>query len=136
MAAHLEIPDENLAVMEQFARDNAQPIVMVNLMSLREIAEYEAEGLANCSGSEAFARYTQESSEVRQQAGAKLIWSGKALHMPIGPAEKTWDMVALVEYPSARAYLDMKSTAAYQAARLHRRAALLDSRLIMTAPNG
>ena len=136
MAAHLEIPDENVAVMEQFARDNAQPIVMVNLMSLREIAEYEAEGLANCSGSEAFARYTQESSEVRQQAGAKLIWSGKALHMPIGPAEKRWDMVALVEYPSARAYLDMKSTAAYQAARLHRRAALLDSRLIMTAPNG
>ena len=34
--------------------------------------------------------------------------------MPIGPSEKTWDMVALVRYPNARAYLNMKATKAYE----------------------
>ena len=53
--------------------------------------------------------------------------------MPIGPSEKTWDMVALVRYPNARAYLNMKATKAYEDARVHRRAALHDSRLIMTS---
>jgi uncharacterized protein (DUF1330 family) len=55
--------------------------------------------------------------------------------MPIGPSEKTWDTVALVRYPSAKAYIDMKATKEYEAARVHRRAALYDSRLIMTVEN-
>ena len=55
--------------------------------------------------------------------------------MPIGPTEKTWDMVALVRYPSTKAYLNMKATKAYEDARVHRRAALYDSRLIMTIEN-
>ena len=55
--------------------------------------------------------------------------------MPIGPSEKTWDMVALVRYPSTRAYLNMKAPKAYEDARVHRRAALYDSRLIMTTEN-
>ena len=60
-------------------------------------------------------------------------WSGQALQMPIGPSEKVWDVVALVRYPSAGAYLTMVATEAYKAARQHRTAALCDSRLIMTA---
>jgi uncharacterized protein (DUF1330 family) len=67
--------------------------------------------------------------------GAELIWSGRALQMPIGPSEKTWDLVALVRYPSAKAYIEMIATKAYAAARAHRRAALYDSRLIMTVEN-
>ena len=108
---------------------------MVNLMQVRATACYEDAVLNDCSGYEAFARYTQGSSEVRQQAGADLIWSGRALQMPIGPSEKTWDLVALVRYPSAKAYIEMVATKAYAAARAHRRAALYDSRLIMTVEN-
>ena len=55
--------------------------------------------------------------------------------MPIGPSETTWDMVALVRYPNARACLNMKATKAYDDDRVHRRAALYDSRLIMTKEN-
>ena len=29
---------------------------------------------------------------------------GRAIQMPIGPSEKTWDMVALVRYPSDRVF--------------------------------
>ena len=121
--------------MEAFSITNGAPIVMVNLMQVRATACYEDPALNNCSGYEAFARYTQGSSEVRQHAGAELIWSGRALQMPIGPSEKTWDLVALVRYPSAKAYIEMIATKAYAAARAHRRAALYDSRLIMTIEN-
>lgn len=121
--------------MEAFSITNGAPVVMVNLMQVRATACYEDPALNNCSGYEAFARYTQGSSEVRQHAGAELIWSGRALQMPIGPSEKSWDLVALVRYPSAKAYIEMIATKAYAAARAHRRAALYDSRLIMTIEN-
>ena len=80
-------------------------------------------------------RYTKGSAEVRREVGAELVWSGKAIQMPIGPSETTWDMVALVRYPNARACLNMKATKAYDDDRVHRRAALYDSRLIMTKEN-
>ncbi|MBT7389069.1 MAG: DUF1330 domain-containing protein [Gammaproteobacteria bacterium] len=135
MKPHLEITEANIAAMEAFSITNGAPVVMVNLMQVRATACYEDPALNNCSGYEAFARYTQGSSEVRQHAGAELIWSGRALQMPIGPSEKTWDLVALVRYPSAKAYIEMIATKAYAAARAHRRAALYDSRLIMTIEN-
>ena len=135
MKPHLEITEANIAAMEAFSITNGAPIVMVNLMQIRPTACYEDAVLNDCSGYEAFARYTQGSSEVRQHAGAELIWSGRALQMPIGPSEKTWDLVALVRYPSAKAYIEMIATKAYAAARAHRRAALYDSRLIMTVEN-
>ena len=135
MKPHLEITEDNLAAMEVFAESNDEPIVMVNLMQLRLRAEHDDPALNDCSGLEAFARYTSGSADVRKEVGAELVWSGKAIQMPIGPSEKTWDMVALVRYPNARAYLNMKATKAYGDARLHRRAALYDSRLIMTIEN-
>ena len=135
MKPHLEITEANIAAMEAFSITNGAPVVMVNLMQVRATACYEDPALNNCSGYEAFARYTQGSSEVRQHAGAELIWSGRALQMPIGPSEKAWDLVALVRYPSAKAYIEMIATKAYAAARAHRRAALYDSRLIMTIEN-
>ena len=135
MKPHLEITEANIAAMEAFSITNGAPVVMVNLMQVRATACYEDPALNNCSGYEAFARYTQGSSEVRQHAGAELIWSGRALQMPIGPSEKSWDLVALVRYPSAKAYIEMIATKAYAAARVHRRAALYDSRLIMTIEN-
>ena len=135
MKPHLEITEDNLAAMEVFAESNDEPVVMVNLMQLRLRAEYDDPALNDCSGLEAFARYASGSADVRKEVGAELVWSGKAIQMPIGPSEKTWDMVALVRYPNARAYLNMKATKAYGDARLHRRAALYDSRLIMTIEN-
>ena len=135
MKTHLEITANNLAALATFAQTNDGPIVMVNLMQVRQQAQYEDPAANGCTGLEAFARYTAGSAEVRKEVGAELVWSGRGVQMPIGPSEKTWDLVALVRYPSARAYLNMKATDAYEAARVHRRAALLDSRLIMTMEN-
>jgi hypothetical protein len=75
MKPHLEITEENMAALEAFVATHSEPIVMVNLMQVRATACYEDAALNPCSGYEAFAQYTQDSSKVRQQAGAELIWS-------------------------------------------------------------
>ena len=62
----------------------------------------------------------------------RTIRLAEIVQSPIAPGEEIWDAAALVQYPNADAYLTMKATPEYQAARLHRQAALVDSRLIMS----
>lgn len=59
-----EIPSDQLSAMEAFAKTNNDPIVMVNLLKIRDRAEYPPDSSAKpCSGREAFARY-QEGSRL------------------------------------------------------------------------
>ena len=76
MQPHLEISQDHLDAMKSCALTNTDPIVMVNLMQLRPRAQYADPSLNNCTGLEAFARYTTESAEVRKKVGAELVWSG------------------------------------------------------------
>ena len=55
--AHLEISEDNLTLMHEYAKDNDEPIVMVNLMQLRDTAQYEDDSALFCSGFEAFDRF-------------------------------------------------------------------------------
>ena len=131
-----EIDTEQQDEMVTFAEANDAPIVMVNLMQVREHAIYPEDMPGDlettpCSGREAMRRYSEASAGVRAASGASLVWRGDVGLLPIAAAEDRWNLVALVRYPSARAYLDMRATPEYQAARLHRRAALEDSRLFM-----
>ena len=50
----------------------------------------------------------------------------------IAPEGETWDEVLLVQYPFGQAFLNMVQMPDYQAATVHRTAALADSRLIAT----
>jgi uncharacterized protein (DUF1330 family) len=130
--SYYEIQPDQLAEMEKFAATNKAPIVMVNLMKVRERAEYPPDSPAEpCSGSEAMDRYGRGSAEVRKKSGARVVWRGEPALLPIAPADEGWNRVALVSYPNAAAYLEMRATPEYQAARLHRQAGLDDSRLLM-----
>ena len=53
--AHLEISEENLRLMQKYAKHNDEPIVMVNLMQLRDTAQYEDDSAPTCTGEQ---RYT------------------------------------------------------------------------------
>ena len=115
---------------------NNDLIVMVNLMKVRERAQYGSDSLAEpCSGSEAMDRYRRGSAEVRKQSGSKIVWRGEPALLPIAPKDEGWNSVVLVSYPNVAAYLKMRSTPEYQAARLHRQAGLDDSRLLMCIPD-
>ena len=131
--SYYEIPPDQLSQMEEFAETNKEPIVMVNLLRFRDQAEYPMDSATEpYTGLEAFGRYVADSSRVREESGAKLLWRGRIEQSPIAPGENVWDVAALVQYPNADAYLTMRATPEYQAARPHRQAALLDSRLMMS----
>jgi uncharacterized protein (DUF1330 family) len=63
-----------------------------------------------------------------------VLWAGEGLLPVIAPEGEAWDEVLLVQYPSRAAFLQMIARPDYQAAVPHRRAALLDSRLLATRP--
>jgi uncharacterized protein (DUF1330 family) len=106
---------------------------MLNLLRYRERAEYPPGTDASaCSGREAYARYATVALVKVAAVGGRFLWMGSASASLIGPDTEAWDDVALVEYPSRQAFLQMVAMADYQAAVVHRSAALMDSRLIPT----
>lgn len=109
------------------------PIVMINLLRYRERADYPPEAdVEPCSGREAYGRYGQAVFPLLAKVGAAPIWAGAVANTLIAPAGETWDDAVLIEYPSRDAFIEMTSSAEYQAIAFHRSAALADSRLIAT----
>jgi uncharacterized protein (DUF1330 family) len=63
-----------------------------------------------------------------EKRGGRILWQGRVRATMIGAEQ--WDVVALVEYPNGRAFLDMLQDRDYQEAGKHRTAGLADTRLI------
>ena len=105
-----------------------EPVVMLNLLRFKERASAPDEGL---TGLEAYERYGREAGPYLAKVGGRMLNGAVARQVVIGP-EDEWDMVLLVEYPSARRFLEMASDPGYLQAHAHRDAALADSRLIAT----
>ena len=114
------------------ANDRPGPIHMLNLVKLRERAEYE-DG-REASGREAYAAYGRESAPVFERLGGRIVWRGAMEQMVIGPKEETWDLCFIAEYPSPQAFVDMLKDPDYRKAMAHRQAAVADSRLVRMAP--
>jgi len=100
---------------DQFrANDQPGPIHMLNLVLLREQAEYE-DG-TDASGAEAYATYGRLSAPVLARVGGRLIWRGMMEQMLIGPQEKAWDLCFIVEYPEPGAFVEMLKDPEYRKA--------------------
>lgn len=109
------------------------PVVMLNLLRFKDRADgiNEADGI---TGAEAYGRYAAGVPPFLQRVGGRLLQAGVAQHVFIGPEEKEWDMVLMVEYPSPAAFLTMATDPDYLEVHKHRDSALSDSRLIVCAP--
>lgn len=126
--------DEQLQAFAD-APEPLAPLAMVNLLRFREHARYPEEfDAAPCSGHEAYQRYGAQATDQIAAVGGRVLWSGKGVLSVIAPEGEAWDEVIVVEYPSREAFLQMLREPAYQAIVPHRRAALLDSRLVATRP--
>lgn len=113
--------------------DDATPLVMINLLRYRERAQYPAgAGADPCSGREAYQRYAPVALQKVASVGGRIVWMGRVAASVIAPEGEEWHDAVLVEYPSRKAFLAMIALPDYQAAVLHRTAALEDSRLIAT----
>ena len=107
------------------------PIVMLNLLKFRDVAEYKGQP-ADYSGREAYRRYTEVALQKLAQIGASVIYVGDMKATLIGPQSEQWDEVLLVRYPSKQAFFGMMQQPDFFEATRHRTAALADSRLIAT----
>ncbi len=117
------------------------PIRMLNLLKFRDIADYgdipdPAAGAGPSTGAEAYGRYGEIATVEVANVGGSFFYYGRADMTVIGPETDEWDVVAVVEYPSRAAFLEMTSKPSYRAGVFHRTAGLADTRIIMTSFGG
>jgi uncharacterized protein (DUF1330 family) len=87
------------------------PVVMVNLLRLRDRAAY--------------GRYSELTMPLIKARGGTVLWAGNGEAVAFGNAEADrWDYVVLVRYPSRAAFLDMVGSPDYAAANVHREQAV------------
>lgn len=114
---HIEPTREQLEVLASSL--DTGPVVMINLLRFRPDG-----------GAAAYAHYGEGVIPCLGRVGARVLWQGRPDSVVIGEQPDLWDAVVLVEYPSRRAFLEMVSSAEYQAIAGRRTTALDDSRLI------
>ena len=108
------IDDLNLDTLAALP-DNA-PVVMLNLMRFRERS---LDG--NGSGWDAYLRYSALAIKLIKARGGTITWTGTAEAVALGvPDANRWDYVALVRYPSRRAFIDMMVSPEYARANVER----------------
>ena len=100
------------------------PIKMLNLVKLKDKAEYQDGRESDISGLEAYTIYGKEVVEHLNKVGAKLIFSGVVDRLMIGEADDMWDLVAIAEYPNRKAMLEMMMDPDYSEPAKHREAAI------------
>ncbi len=109
-------------------------IVMLNLLRLRDVADYSASPeLAPArpiSGAEAYERYIAHTMPFLTASGGALMFLGAGGPFLIGPAGERWDRAMLVRQKSAQAFIAFATDRAYLAGLGHRTAAIEDSRLL------
>ena len=130
METHVNPDRARFALFKDLPRD--EPIHMLNLIRLRDRAVYDDGRQA--TGAEAYKVYGRESGPIFAALGGRIVWSAQPKLMLIGPGDEGWDIAFVAEYPTGQAFIDMIRDPAYQKAAVHRTAAVLDSRLIRTAP--
>lgn len=114
-----------------------RPIHMLNLIQLRDRAEYPAGHAlhgAELSGRDAYRNYGRTSVELFQQVGGRIVWSGEPELVVTGPETERWDIAFIAEYPNATAFFKMIKDPAYAEHVVHRTAAVRESRLIRMSP--
>jgi uncharacterized protein (DUF1330 family) len=112
-------------------------INMINLLRFRAKANYPADHACareNLSGEQAYQRYMAATAPFIDKLGGRVVWAGAPNLVVIGPAEESWDLAFIVEYPSVAAMLSMLGDGEYQKIGIHRNAAVEDSRLIRCTP--
>ncbi|TNE61246.1 MAG: DUF1330 domain-containing protein [Alphaproteobacteria bacterium] len=126
MTGHIDPSAEHFAAFKALNRD--QPILMINLVRLKEKAVY-ADG-TETTGAAAYKAYGKESGPIFQRVGGTIVWRGKPETLVIGPADEHWDLAFVARYPTAHAFLEMVTDPDYRKAVKHRQAGVADSRLI------
>jgi uncharacterized protein (DUF1330 family) len=76
------------------------PVQMLNLL------DFKPDG-----GAERYAEYTAAVTPLLDKIGGRVLYAGAGSGALIGPSK--WDLVAVVEYPTRQAFIEMTSSPEY-----------------------
>jgi uncharacterized protein (DUF1330 family) len=107
------------AFMRLAQADDSAPVVMLNLLKFKERSDD-----GERTGQEEYGAYARDVTKMVAERGGRLVWSGRPEQVLIGDESQEWDMVALVEYPSRKAFIDMVSSPSYMESHKHREGGL------------
>lgn len=118
------------------AADRDGPLQFVNLLAFHAHARYPAGhalAASGGSGAEAYARYGAVAMRHVTQRGGRLALLNAVEQTIIG-AEAGWHQVAIMQYPSTQAFVDMVRDPDYVAGLVHRDAGLARTLVLVTRP--
>jgi hypothetical protein len=129
---YLEPSDETGGAF--FARALRGPVVMLNLVRFREMADYSATPeLAPSepiSGEQAYGRYLEHMLPFLEESGGEVVFVGEGGPLLIGPDSERWDLAMMVRQTNAKAFLSFAADPEFLAGLGHRLAALEDARVL------
>lgn len=132
---HLDPSDENVQAL--LARRLDGPVVMLNLLRYRPVADYgdhaELDPGSPISGEAAYRRYMDATLPHLEASGGSVRFLGQGGAWFIGPTDERWDAALLVAQDSLESFFAFASNPAYLVGLGHRVAALEDSRLLPLA---
>jgi len=122
-----------------FMRQIKGPVVMLNLIRFRKIADYSATPelvpKVPISGQQAYQLYIEHTLPFLTESGGEILFMGEGGAFLIGPTNENWDAVLLVRQNSVNSFLAFESNQEYMKGIGHRTAALEDSRLLPMVEN-
>jgi uncharacterized protein (DUF1330 family) len=98
-----------------------EPVAMLNLLRFKPTADAPDDDV---SGEEAYRRYAKPMVEFVKSKGARVLWSGHVTSQVIGTGAEGFHMIALVEYPSRAAFLQIATDPHVEQIGVHRAAGL------------
>ena len=132
MKTYLEATDA--AGARLFQRGITGPVTMLNLLRLRDVADYgdhpELAPSEPISGREAYQLYIEHTLPFLRATGGDLTYLGEGGHFLVGPEDEAWDLAMLVRQDSLQSFVAFASNEEYLAGIGHRTAAAWDSRIL------
>jgi len=126
------------AAMAFFGSPDDGPVTMLNLIKLRDRADYshapDLEPAGGIDGRRAYQLYVEGIEPLLVKSGGALLFLGEAESFLIGPQDEKWDLVMLVRQASKQAFLSFAEDQEAQRITAHRTAAVFDSRLLPARP--
>jgi uncharacterized protein (DUF1330 family) len=116
-------------IQELLAGPDETPVVMVNLLRFKDRADAPDAGVA---GVEAYRRYGEPMRRIVEERGGRFLWMGRVDSFVIGESDTPFDAVALMEYPSRRAFVEIVNDPRVREIGAHRAAGLDGQWLIAT----
>jgi len=117
------------------ASDFTGPVAMLNLLKFKTSGAYADGRATDLTGQQAYGLYGEQMAPYVLSKGGKLLYSGSAAFTMLGEIEQLWDAVAIMEYPSKEAFVEIVTQPEVHEFAVHREAGLEGQLLIATSQN-